>query len=31
MDNLNTKLINLIASYKKKGQSDEAIKQSIWK
>ena len=30
MDNLNTNLINLIASYKKTGQSDEVIKQSLW-
>lgn len=30
MDNLNTNLINLIASYKKTGQSDEVIKQSMW-
>ena len=30
MDNLNTNLINLIASFKKTGQSDEVIKQSLW-
>lgn len=30
MDNLNTNLINLIASFKKTGQSDEVIKQSMW-
>ena len=30
MDNLNQNLINLIASYKKTGQSDEVIKQSLW-
>ena len=30
MDNLNSNLINLIASYKKTGQSDEVIKQSLW-
>ena len=30
MDNMNTNLINLIASFKKTGQSDEVIKQSLW-
>ena len=30
MDNLNQNLINLIASFKKTGQSDEVIKQSLW-
>lgn len=30
MDNLNTNLINLIASYKKTGQSDDVIKQCLW-
>ena len=30
MDNMNQNLINLIASYKKTGQSDEVIKQSLW-
>lgn len=30
MDNLNNNLINLIASYKKTGQSDDVIKQSLW-
>ena len=30
MDNLNQNLINLIASYKKTGQSDEVIKQCMW-
>lgn len=30
MDNLNQNLINLIASFKKTGQSDEVIKQSMW-
>lgn len=31
MDNtINTNLINLIASYKKTGQSDDVIKQSLW-
>lgn len=30
MDNLNSNLINLIASYKKTGQSDDVIKQSLW-
>jgi len=30
MDNLNTNLINLIASFKKTGQSDDVIKQSMW-
>ena len=30
MDNINTNLINLIASYKKTGQSDEVIKQCLW-
>lgn len=30
MDNLNKNLINLIASFKKTGQSDEVIKQSLW-
>jgi hypothetical protein len=30
MDNLNSNLINLIASYKKTGQSDEVIKQCLW-
>lgn len=30
MDNLNTNMLNLIASYKKTGQSDEVIKQSLW-
>lgn len=29
-NNLNTNLINLIASFKKTGQSDEVIKQSMW-
>lgn len=29
-DVLNTNLINLIASFKKTGQSDEVIKQSLW-
>ena len=30
MENINTNLINLIASYKKTGQSDEVISQSLW-
>lgn len=30
MDNMNQNLINLIASFKKTGQSDEVIKQSLW-
>jgi len=30
MDNINQNLINLIASYKKTGQSDEVIKQCMW-
>ncbi|MCM1218927.1 MAG: hypothetical protein NC548_30975 [Lachnospiraceae bacterium] len=30
MDNVNTNLVNLINSYKKTGQSDEVIKQSLW-
>lgn len=30
MDNINTNLINLIASFKKTGQSDDVIKQSLW-
>ena len=30
MENLNTNLLNLIASYKKTGQSDDVIKQSLW-
>jgi len=30
MDNMNQNLLNLIASYKKTGQSDEVIKQSMW-
>ena len=30
MDNMNQNLINLIASYKKTGQSDEVIKQCMW-
>ena len=30
MENLNTNLLSLIASYKKTGQSDEVIKQSLW-
>ena len=30
MDNINTNLVNLINSYKKTGQSDEVIKQSLW-
>lgn len=29
-NNINTNLINLIASFKKTGQSDEVIKQSLW-
>ena len=30
MDNVNKNMINLIASYKKTGQSDDVIKQSLW-
>jgi len=30
MDNLNKNMLNLIASFKKTGQSDEVIKQSLW-
>lgn len=30
MDNMNQNLLNLIASYKKTGQSDDVIKQSLW-
>lgn len=30
MDNINTNLINLIGSFKKTGQSDDVIKQSLW-
>lgn len=30
MDNINQNLINLIASFKKTGQSDDVIKQSLW-
>lgn len=30
MDNVNQNMINLIASFKKTGQSDEVIKQSLW-
>ena len=30
MDNMNTNMLNLIASFKKTGQSNEVIKQSLW-
>lgn len=30
MDNLNTNLYNLIGSFKKTGQSDDVIRQSLW-
>ena len=30
MDNVNRNMLNLIASFKKTGQSDEVIKQSLW-
>lgn len=30
MDNMNRNMLNLIASFKKTGQSDEVIKQSLW-
>ena len=30
MDNINTNMLNLIASFKKTGQSNEVIKQSLW-
>lgn len=30
MDNINKNMINLIASYKNTGQSDDVIKQSLW-
>jgi hypothetical protein len=30
MDNVNKNMLNLIASYKKTGQSDEVIRQSLW-
>jgi hypothetical protein len=30
MDNMNRNMLNLIASFKKTGQSDDVIKQSLW-
>lgn len=30
MDNMNTNMLNLIASFKKTGQSNEVIRQSLW-
>lgn len=30
MDNINTNLLNLIGSFKKTGQSDDVIRQSLW-